>query len=237
MTTPDTLPVVTPYLLRRADDMCPRRLAMTFDDTKGTQGAFTRWRLRYPLVEGAHAAHAELRPPERASFVAPADLLHEEVALFERAADTYCRVFAGEPVEAVRGHPGERRTESKRFGVIVGGAVDLLAVGPEGDHELRQFELWGRELCADPGTSWEMLLAALRVSKVVGEAVLRIRHVDLLTGALDERLVDLRRQREGLVRRFEDRLDLVRQRADKTAPEEGQDCGSCPHVPLCEVHW
>ena len=237
MTNAQALPVVTPYLLRRADDMCPRRLALTYDDSDGTQGAFTRYRIRYPLLDAARNAHAELRPPDPQFFTPPADLLPDEQKLFRRVSETYCRVFAGEPVRTILGHPGERRTESKRLGVMVGGAVDLLVEDPDGGRELRQFELWGRDVCADPAESWETLLAVLRLVGFLGDVVLRVRHVDLVHGKTDERLVDLARNRAGIVRRFEERLELVRSRADKDSPEEGQDCGTCPYIPLCGVHW
>lgn len=57
------LPRITPYVLRRAETMCPLRLRHDVAGRRGMLGPFLRWRGRDPFLAAARAAHADLAPP------------------------------------------------------------------------------------------------------------------------------------------------------------------------------
>lgn len=233
----DRLPKVTPYLLDRADTMCPRRLRCAYQDHKGTDAPFLRWRIRDPLVEDARAAHHDLGPPNPAAFTDRESLVPEERALLGLAQRTYLRLFADEPARAIDHEPYERPYESSRRGVRVGGGVDLAVEGPNGERELRQFELWGRTPCADPFASAQILCAVLRLSGWVGKETLRIRHADLIGGWIDEYTVDLGATLGDLAQRFDHLHRMIQQRSAEPAPPvPGQECAQCSYMLGCEAH-
>lgn len=52
------MPKVTPYLLRRAHDLCPRRLDLEVRGGAGSREPVNRARLRDAFLAAARAAHA-----------------------------------------------------------------------------------------------------------------------------------------------------------------------------------
>jgi hypothetical protein len=231
-------PKVTPHLLDRALEMCPRRLAREYEDHDADAGAFTRWRVRAPFVDAAALAH---RPaagggsPSVADFPAPPDLEPEEVAVWHRATGGYLARFADIAATTIE-HGCAQATTSARFGVRVGGAVDLLVRLQGGGVELRQFELWGRPVQADPSRSWELALAVLRLARLLSGERLRIRHVDLLGGEADVAEFDYEHDLAALRDAFTDRLDALRARAASGDAVTGIGCGQCRHVAGCPAH-
>lgn len=234
----DRTPKVTPHLLQRALDMCPRRLAHEFECRDADANPFTRWRLRSPFVAAAAIAHRPGAPaPSAADFPAPAELVHEEVAAWERATATYLARFGHLPATTIE-HGCEQATHSEQFGVRAGGAVDLLvAVDDDVRVELRQFELWGRPLAADPAAgNWEIGLAVLRLAARLAGRRLRVCHVDLLRGEADVAVVDYDTDLAPLREAFARRLDELRARAATGEAIAGTGCGQCHHVAGCPAH-
>lgn len=231
MAPTDDLPKVTPYLVDRAPELCPRRLRLAFQNQRGEQGAFLRGRVRDAVVEDARAAHAALGQPNPDSFHVRHELLPEEQAVQQLAIDHYLALFGDEAVEAVDHEEYVRPVE--RRGVLVGGWIDLACEDRDGHPQLRQFELWGRRLVADPRENATLLLATLRLSRWVGDRVLRIRLADLTSGALVEHEVDLPTERSDLVSLYEQRLARIRLRTRKPEPVPGESCTACPYVAGC----
>src|SRR4029079_19125792 len=62
------LPRVTPYLLRRADSMCARRLSRMFEGGERSHDPAHRWRLRDAFLAAVRDVHAELAVPTSADF-------------------------------------------------------------------------------------------------------------------------------------------------------------------------
>lgn len=225
------LPKVTPHLVGRSADRCPRRIRLAHQNQRGDSGAFLRGRVRDAVVEDARAAHADLARPDPASFPVHGELLPEEQEIQRRAADHYLRLFGEEPVRAIDHEEYDRPVE--RRGVLVGGWIDLACEGPDGERELRQFELWGRELDPDPRENATLLLATLRLSRWVGPRPLRIRLADLVRGRGEEVVVDLGEERGHLVALYEQRLLRIRRRADSGEAVPGDGCVACPYVAGC----
>jgi hypothetical protein len=236
----DRTPKVTPHLMERALDLCPRRLAHEYECRDADTNPFARWRIRSPFVVAATLAHRPGRPrpmPSEADFVPPPELVHEEVALWERAAATYLAHFGAVDATSVD-HGCDHATRSARFGVRVGGAVDVLVELDDDDvrFELRQFELWGRPLRADPLHNWEIALAVLRLARLLSGQRLRIRHVDLLGAEVDVGTVDYEADLVPLREAFGRRLAELRVRAAGGAAVPGAGCGQCHHVAGCPAH-
>lgn len=230
------MPKVTPHLLARGLDLCPRRLACELDGREADAGAFTRWRIRTPFVDAASLA---CNRPTAADFPVPPDLEPEEMSVWARATDGYLVRFGDVAATAID-HGCERPTLSRRFSVRVGGAVDVLVRldGGDGGVELRQLELWGRQPDADPYRNWEVALAVLRLARLLSGERLRIVHVDLLGGADRDDVAELDYDADlaPLRDRFTARLDALRARAASREAIPGTGCGQCRHIAGCPAH-
>ena len=237
MATTDAPPRITPYLLRMADAMCPRRLRSIYQGLKGDDGAFLRGRVRDALVEDARAAHAEMRPPEASSFFVREELLPEERLVYRKAADGYLELFADEPVVAADHEPFDRPLEWREF--RLGGWIDLAVERPSGVKELRQFELWGGPLRPDPfdPDATAILCAVLRLAKWAGNGTLVVRHVDPVGRRIEEQELEMARDLPELKTRFYQRLSILKLRASvqRPTPVPGQECAGCAFVAGCEA--
>jgi len=232
----DPLPKVTPYLLRRADDMCARRLAASFTGTRGSDDPVNRARLRSAFLDAAAAVHADAGPPKLDRFVAPSHLVVEERAVFDQAADWYGRFFGDRPVH-LHLHDCDEPTVSPRRGVRVGGWVDLTVVGDDGIRELRQLELWaGRPPAEDPLELEAVWVAVLRLARWVGDEPLRVSWTDLVRGVHRERTVAVAAVLPELSARFDERVGVVRTRAASADARAGNDCGACTTLWRCPAH-
>ena len=232
----EPLPKVTPYLLRRADDLCARRLAAAFTGTRGTDDPVNRARLRGAFLDAARSVHADGGAPRLERFVAPRHLEVEEQAVFDQAARGYGRLYGD---RAVRLHLNdcEQPTVSPRRGVRIGGWVDLTVVDEDRTCELRQLDLWGRRPPSeDPLELESVWVAVLRLARWVGDGRLRVSWADLLRGRLYERTVDVGSELAELAERFDRRVEIVRARAAVPAAQPGSDCGSCTNLRRCPAH-
>lgn len=238
MSEPQTLPRVTPFLLRSGDDACPRRLRMELDREGKTQGEFLHDRVRTPFVHDARAAHENGGPPNPASFQPRANLTPEENAVLALARDSYLRLFGTESAQlAPTVDDLAAPWEDAATGLAVSGYFDLPLETPRGP-EVRQFELWNapRGVCADPAESEHMLCLAVRAAAWAADRPLRLVHADVIRGVTVEHVVYPRehaRLRSDLGKRL---ARLVLRAADPEALV-GAHCGLCPYIPQCPPHW
>lgn len=231
------LPKVTPYLLRRADTMCERRLAKAYAGDESSPDPVHRSRLRDAFLAAARDAHAELRRPEIGDFggIGP-DLEPEERAVLAQAAHRYVQLF-GDRAVRYEDHELDTPTVSPARGVRVGGWVDLAVIDADGGKELRQFSLWGgSRVPTDPLELESVRTAVLRLTKWAGDGPLRVVWADLVSGIARERVVDVEREREELAAWLDGRLQIVRERTEDPTASNGDDCRGCGYVAACPEH-
>ncbi len=230
------VPKVSPYLLERGPEMCPRRLLCEYEERDKNRDVFTRWRLREPFVEASRLAHHVMATPDPRAFVPRVDFIEEEQRLFSRAVQTYLACFGREAARTVEDHGADAPTLSRARNVRIGGAIDLVVVLADGQAELRQFDFWGRHPCADPLASFAMTVAVLRLARWAKGRSLRICHLDLIGGEKDSAVFDYSRDLDAARARFDGRLDLIRARMDARATLVGLGCGTCSFVAGCPPH-
>jgi hypothetical protein len=220
---------LTPYLLNRGDEMCPRRLAREFRSEDGTKDFFSRWRVRDTLLAALEDAHVESCAPiaDHLNFSPGADELRSEEALvLVGAAIGYCEFFRDRPAATITYETADTAS------IKLGGAIDLVVTVQAGV-ELRQLELWRRPVCASPFDSWELGLAVYRLANWLDTETLHVVHLDPLSGAVDEydfRPTDFDELRQRLNQRTRTLIDRMR-REDQ--PEPGGGCVDCAYVPNC----
>jgi PD-(D/E)XK nuclease superfamily len=221
-------PKVTPFLLRAADTMCPRRLASEHSGEPGTADPMNRARVRNVLLDAIRTWH------ETGSWPEPVGLVTEERAVVTHATRWYERRFP-EPVATVT-LPVESPTELPRRQVLLGGWVDLGVEHLDGRRELRQLAWQGRPGPVDPLDLPALRLAVLRLACLdwLGDG-LEVSWTDLLSGETRRARVtpaDL----TDLGAWLDERLAVVARRSDPDAPAPGRDCATCRFVPRCPAH-
>jgi hypothetical protein len=235
----ELLPRISPFLLRRADDLCARRLAREMDGPRGSHDPLHRARLRDAFLARARDLHATVHAPTAGDFVGAGDDLEaEEQLVLAQAARWYAVMFADRAVR-YHDHGLEHPSPSRRRGVRIGGWVDLAVVGADGAKEYRHLDLWaGRPPDNEPLDLETVRVAVLRLRRWVGDDPLRVVWADLLRGDLREQTVRLGGEDDldPLVDWFDERLDLARARAAEPLPTMGDDCRTCRHVALCPAH-
>ena len=223
----EPLPKVTPYLLRRADDGCPRRLALDFAAEPGNRDPVNRGRVRQALLDAARTAHTtQARVGEAPWPVPPPWLTPEEVAVLDQAVHWYRTLF-GDRVVALHDHDLTRPSEVPGTDVRIGGWVDLTVVGDDGVREVRQLELGGRAAPGDVTADWAVRCAVVRLADWLGTGPVRISWTDLLHGIRVEEELDAAALVEGAREAVGARIATLAARADTERPEHGADCGAC----------
>jgi len=166
----------------------------------------------------------------------PGGLLPEQAWFYRRYVENYCDLFAGQAGET-RLHGCEVTSTFERRQIRVGGAVDLLLTRPDGAAELRQFELWGGRLSADPYASWEMGLAVLRLYRANPElGVLVIRHADLLSGEVELHELNLAEHARAIAASLDEEVGDLRARASTPVTNPGRSCRQCDLACAC-TEW
>jgi PD-(D/E)XK nuclease superfamily len=234
---PQPLPKVTPYLLRRADSMCARRLAREFEGGERSSDPVNRSRMRDAFLGAARDAHAEVRAPVASDFEGiGSELEPEEQAILAHAGRWYVHVF-GDRAVRYEEHGLDEPSVSPRRRLRIGGWVDLAVVGADGARELRHLELWGgRSPLHDPLELESVKVAVLRLSGWTVDQPLRVVWVDLLQGLVRERTVNVASELPEITSWFEARVETVRTRAAKPVAQMGADCGTCNFVAACPEH-
>jgi hypothetical protein len=233
----EALPKVTPYLLRRADTMCARRLAREVEGGERSSDPVNRSRLRDAFLTAARAAHAETRAPVAADFAGIGnDLEPEEKAVLTRAGESYVQIF-GDRAVRYEDHGLDTPSVSPRRRLRIGGWVDLAVVGTDGAHELRHLELWGgRVPHEDPLELESVKVAVLRLSGWAVDRPVRVIWADLVHGLVRERTVTVASALPELTAWFEQRVEIVRTRIAEPDAQMGADCGTCKFVAACPAH-
>ncbi len=212
---------------------CPAALDASLRDERGVSGAFTRSRLRDPLLGRLRRAGS---PLHRRHLHGNVDgLLPEEQAVFDAMVEGYIELFEGETVRSLPCEACFKPTELRRRELVLGGWVDLLLEdGPQ--LELRQLELWGRPLCADPFANPALALAVLRLRTIemIGPSrCLKIRHVDPLARTQEVVVFDVADELERLAAQIDQGVGRLRAAADPVVRRPGVGCSRCQQVDTC----
>ena len=223
-------PKVTPYLLRRAADVCGRRLDLEYRGESGNRDPVNRGRVRERFLDAARTAHTldvRLAPPP---WSPTPGLIPEEELVFEQAVQWYCRLFGDREVELFD-HDLDRPTDLDGVDLRLGGWVDLTVTGTDGRRELRQLDFWGRAAPADVLDEWSVRLALLRLADThgdwLGDGPVTISWTDLLGGVRREIEVDAADAVVAARAALDARVDLLTSRAATGAVAHGADCPSC----------
>ncbi len=232
----DTLASVTPFSLQVGGSSCPAWLHHQVHG-KRSEEPFFRWDIRNRLLIRLREAHGTMCAPAVWDLGSvPGGLLHEQSSYYKSFAETYCDLFAGQPGET-RIHGCETASTFERRQLRVSGAVDLLLARTDGVAELRQFELWGGRLSADPYASWEMGLAVLRLFHANPELTeLVIRHADLLSGEVELYELNLAEHVGPIAESLDEEVLELRARAADPVTSPGRSCGRCTLACTC-AEW
>jgi RecB family exonuclease len=228
-------PKVTPWLLRRADDLCARRLAHHFAGAQRSDDPVNRSRLREAFLDAARTAHSRDEPLRAAAWTVPSYLEPEEQAVLHQAFHWYVQIFDEHPAR-LDPHDCDLPTESLRHDIRVGGWVDLTLRDGAGRPELRQVGLWGERVPENPLDAVAVQVAVLRLAGWAGSEPLRVSWSDLVGGGHTAALVDPAEDLPALVAGFRARLATVRTRSATPVAQPGRDCGGCPFVRGCPAH-
>jgi len=229
--TSDALPKVTPYLLREADRLCPRRISCELTHAPATADPVNRARLRNALLDRIRTWH-----DTTGGWAAPPELTAEEHAVLDRASEWYAALFPRHHVEVCL--PVEEPTELPRRGIALGGWVDLGVRHDDGTHELRQLACRGTPAPRDPLEVDALRLGVLRLASAGwwtrGE--LTVTYVDLLAGSATQARIDRPDGLATMASWLDARVERLRARAADPTPEPGAGCASCRFVPRCPAH-
>ena len=225
-------PKVTPWLLRAADTMCPRRLHAEFVGNPGTTDPVNRARLRDGLLDAVRTWHASGTWPPIPTF-----LEQEEQRVLEHAVGWYQQLFGGQAVNSVEVLV-DGPTELPRRAVRLGGWVDLCVEHADGTRELRQLLVHGRAAPNDPLELEAVRLGVLRLVHLrwVEDGSLLVTCTDLLGGTRGESRVRIPDDVEPIGAWLDDRLVAVRERIAEPVALPGRECTTCRYVPRCPAH-
>jgi len=224
--SPDDLPRVTPSLLRRADEMCRRRLAHEHESGRKLSplgdGPFE---VSNRLIADAITWHRGAVAPEH-GFPDPLDLEPEQRAVYRAASHAYVRMF-GE-IEVEIGELGWS-TDLVDVGVRLLGPVGIPVVHANGELELRILRVAARLPLVD---SVDIRFALLRAHEWA-TGTLRIVAVDLLEDRSVEYDIDVGAQLDDARAWLVARVEVIRARADPRRTFAGRDCRDCSCIPGC----
>lgn len=227
----DELPRVTASLLRRAHEMCRRRLAREHAGGKrhANKTADARFAVPNRIVADARLAQAEAGSPRPEAFVDPVELEPEQRALYHAAVRGYLTMFGDVPGHAV---DLDWRTTFAEHAVDLVGDAGLAIEHADGSRELRLLRF---------GTDRALLervdvhVALLR-TEAWAPTQLRVVAADLLTVERAEHNADIETERRDAREWLAARTALVKQHARDGRPRAGADCNGCAFVAGCSAH-
>jgi hypothetical protein len=222
----EELPRVTPALLRRADEMCARRLHHEFNSGRKLSPLGDRaFEVANRLTNDAILWH---RGDVTAAhgFPEPLDLEPEQRAVYRAGARGYVYMFGEGSVDV---HEFDWTTELPDIGVRVIGPVGIPAVVDERP-TLRVLRVGARaQRMVD---SVEMRFYLLRAGEWAGDT-LHIVVADLLDTRSEEYELDVNERLPEARAWLETRVQLIRERTETRAARVGADCRDCVCIPGC----
>jgi hypothetical protein len=223
----DELRRVTPALLRRAEQMCPRRLKHEYESGKKlNRHSDARFEVSNRVSEDARLAHAEMVAPRPEAFVDPSDVEPEQRALYRAAATGYLRMFG---VDAVLAEDIGRSTDEPELGVRLSGTPGLAVKHADGHAEVRVLRIGSSGSLLD---DTDIRFTLLRAGAWAG-AALDITAVDLLDCRQIACTLDVEAELPGARSWLAERITVIEGRVDRDRPVAGIDCRGCTCIPGC----
>jgi hypothetical protein len=222
----DELPRVTPSMLRRAAEMCPRRLKHEHESGRKLSplgdGAFE---VGNRLTNDALTWHAG-KVDAAHGFPEPQDLEVEQRAVYRAAADAYIRTFGATTVEV---HDLGWSTDVEDAGVRLVGNPGIAVVDEHGDHEVRVLRVGTRGALID---TVDIRFLLLRTRAWARDRV-RVVAVDLLEDRSVEYDIDVAERVGEAHAWLAGQVEIIRSRVDARRTRLGADCRMCPCIPGC----
>jgi hypothetical protein len=229
----EDLPQITPAHLRRADDMCRRRLAREVSGGKrrANQAGDMRFAVSNRLEADARLAQSELGPPRPEAFVEPRELEPEQRALYRAATRGYLDAFAN---TSARIAEPEWRTALPELGVELSSNLGLRAELDDGGRELRKVLVGARRdaKLLDPV---DVRVALVRTEEWA-PVQLDIVVVDVIEQRRTTHTPDLEADRAEAHAWIAQRVALVLELAADARPQAGRDCQGCAFISGCSKH-
>jgi hypothetical protein len=229
----EELPQITPAHLRRADDMCRRRLAR--EVTGGKRHANKTANMRFAVsnrIEGdAQLAQAEPGLPRAEAFVEPSELEPEQQALYRAATRGYLDAFGGYEAQIV---DLDFRTHLPELGVELSSNPGLGAELADGGRELRKIVVGGRRdaKMLDP--------IDIRIALIRTEEWAPVQLEVVAVDVIEQRRVvyepDLEPERADAHAWIATRVARIFELTSDPRPRAGRDCLGCAFISGCSKH-
>jgi hypothetical protein len=224
-------PRVTASMLRRADEMCRRRLQHehTGDKRSANPTANARFAVSNRLSADARLAQTELGPPRPEAFVEPRDLEPEQQALYRAAVQGYLGEFGDRPGRAV-----DLGWQTHLAGLDVDLVADpgIALELPDGRRELRVLSFGARLRTASLLDPVNRRVALVRTTTWAPDQ-LTIVAADLIDCEVARDTPDLEPERAEALAWIGERTARVKELAADGRARAGADCAGCPFVAGC----
>jgi hypothetical protein len=217
-------------MLRRADEMCRRRLKHehTGDKRRANPTANARFAVANRVSADARLAQAELGPPRPDAFVSPRELEPEQQALYRAAVRGYLAEFGDRPGRAVdlgwQSHLPEAGVD---LVADPGIALEL----PDGRRELRVLS-FGSRARRPALDAVDRRVALVRTAEWASEQ-LTIVAADVIDCEVTRHTPDLATERPEAMAWITERTARVKELAADGRARAGADCAGCPFIAGC----
>jgi hypothetical protein len=219
-------------MLRRADQMCRRRLKHehTGDKRSANPAATARFAVANRVSADARLAQTELGPPRPEAFVEPRDLEPEQQALYRAAVRGYLAEFGDRPGRAV---DLGWQTHLADADVDLVGDPGIALELPDGRRELRVLSFGARVRNASLLDAVSRRVALVRTAEWAPDQ-LTIVAADLIDCEVTRDTPNLEEERAEARAWINVRTARVKELAADGRARAGADCAGCPFIAGCE---
>jgi hypothetical protein len=227
-------PIVTPSMLRRADEMCRRRLAREHAGAKrfANKAADARFAVSNRLLADVRLAHNDHERVRAEAFVEPQELEPEQRLLYRAAVRGYLARFGEQPGRAA---DLGWRTSLPSLGVELLGDPGVALELNDGTRELRIVKLGGRRAVAPLLDPVELRCALVRTAQWA-PVQLRVIVVDVIEQECIIHEPDLVAERLEATAWITQRVERVTELSTDGRARAGSDCIGCAFIAGCEAH-
>jgi hypothetical protein len=221
-------------MLRRAEEMCRRRLSREHTGRKSfaNRASDARFAVSGRIEGDARLAQAEHGPPRAEAFVDPRELEPEQQRLYRAASSGYLRLFGRAPGRVV---DLGWATPFPDLGVSLVANVGVAVEMAPGEHELRVLQ-YGVRARSRPALDAVTINVALLRSAEWAPDHLRIVAADLVDDDVAVHETRLPDDRDDALVWFAKRVELIRELAIDARPRAGADCLGCAFIAGCPPH-